>query len=131
MILPVVSSRKKKLITLTPLIDVVFILLLFFMLSSSFIQWRSVEFDTSSGRGSQSSPQRSLLLRLHGDGRMDLAGSPLEHNQLARQLAQSVRRDPDVSVSVEARDGVALQALIDAFDQLEQSGIKRYGMVTR
>ena len=37
------QPRKKQLVSLTPLIDVVFILLLFFMLTSSFVAWRTLD----------------------------------------------------------------------------------------
>ena len=40
-----------RLISLTPLIDVVFILLVFFMLASSFLDWRSIDLTVSSGVG--------------------------------------------------------------------------------
>ena len=36
-------------ITLTPLIDVVFILLIFFMLASSFIDWRALDLRLAGG----------------------------------------------------------------------------------
>ncbi|OOC09384.1 ExbD/TolR family protein, partial [Thioalkalivibrio halophilus] len=39
--------RRRNLISLTPLIDVVFILLVFFMLASSFLDWRAVELEAS------------------------------------------------------------------------------------
>lgn len=38
-----VQTKPKNLVSLTPLIDVVFILLLFFMLTSSFSQFRQIE----------------------------------------------------------------------------------------
>ena len=37
------QGRRRPLISLTPLIDVVFILLVFFMLASSFLDWRSID----------------------------------------------------------------------------------------
>ena len=41
------AAPARKLIGLTPLIDVVFILLLFFMLTSSFFQWQSLDLTMS------------------------------------------------------------------------------------
>ncbi|THK40217.1 hypothetical protein E8Q33_15080, partial [Methylophaga sp. SB9B] len=41
-------AAKRRLISLTPLIDVVFILLLFFMLSSGFTQWRQMDITAAS-----------------------------------------------------------------------------------
>ena len=44
------ASRRRALIGLTPLIDVVFILLVFFMLASSFLDWRAIDL-TAPARG--------------------------------------------------------------------------------
>ncbi len=41
----VTDGRRRALISLTPLIDVVFILLVFFMLPSSFLDWRAIDLD--------------------------------------------------------------------------------------
>ena len=43
MSLNLAQPKRKNPITLTPLIDVVFILLLFFMLTYSFVPWRVVD----------------------------------------------------------------------------------------
>ena len=46
MTLAAAAQKKRPLISLTPLIDVVFILLVFFMLASSFLDWRSIDLST-------------------------------------------------------------------------------------
>ena len=61
-------SPTGRLITLTPLIDVVFILLVFFMLASSYLDWRSIDLTVSSGAGAATSAQRAILINLRSDG---------------------------------------------------------------
>ncbi|KZY50132.1 hypothetical protein A3732_21925, partial [Oleiphilus sp. HI0050] len=58
-----VQTKPKNLVSLTPLIDVVFILLLFFMLTSSFSQFRQIELGQLS-QGAHSSAEQNRLLIL-------------------------------------------------------------------
>jgi len=71
------AGPARKLIGLTPLIDVVFILLLFFMLTSSFIQWQSLDLTMSTGEGSEVSGEPPLMLSMTPDGRLFLPDEPL------------------------------------------------------
>lgn len=65
---------RKSRISLTPLIDVVFILLLFFMLSSSFIQWRAVDLQPASHDTASIAmdPDKILYARLTATGELYL-----------------------------------------------------------
>ncbi len=124
-------TRRRKLISLTPLIDVVFILLLFFMLTSTFLQWRSVDITNSSGETASASTDRAILLRILDATEVDISGARIPLALLPSRLAEIHARRPDIAVTVEARDEVPLQVLIDVLDTLSASGIASYGMVTR
>ncbi len=59
--------RSGRAISLTALIDVVFILLMFFMLTSSFNRFGFLEFQTAASSGKSTEPSQSLLLLANGD----------------------------------------------------------------
>ena len=62
-------ARKARKLGLTALIDVVFILLMFFMLTSSFIQWRSLDLVSRATATANTSDQHQpALLVAHEDG---------------------------------------------------------------
>jgi biopolymer transport protein ExbD len=113
-------------ISLTPLIDVVFILLLFFLLASRFGQWRAFTLDAA-GASVASAPGESrpaVLLRVHPDGRHDLNGAPLDSARLVEVLQGYCQRDPNLVVVLQARADVELQALVTAMDAIAAAGIK-------
>lgn len=56
--------RRRPSINLTPLVDVVFILLVFFMLAFSFMEWRAIDLNTSRAQGVGRGAERALLVRL-------------------------------------------------------------------
>lgn len=101
------ATPSRKLIGLTPLIDVVFILLLFFMLTSSFIQWQSLDLMVSTGEGSEVSDETPLMLGMTPDGRPVLPDEPLvflDDRQLSDLLAggkKSVILTPDPASSIQ------------------------------
>src|SRR3546814_1065083 len=61
-------GRRRASISLTPLIDVVFILLIFFMLASSFLDERAIEIDSPAAALGGTSLEGALFVELRGDG---------------------------------------------------------------
>jgi len=113
---------RRRLIGLTPLIDVVFILLLFFMLASQFHQWRAMTIGAT-GTPSNGEAAPAVLVRVHVDGSLDLNGEPVAVHSLTAHLRQTLIREPELSVQIESADEVPLQALVTLFDQLHAAGI--------
>lgn len=114
---------RRRLITLTPLIDVVFILLLFFMLASRLTQLQAVPIDASARSRAQSEPVPALLVRIHADGSLDLNGEPMPPGALTLAVRASLDRAPDLRVLVEPHDQVPLQNTLHLFDRLAAAGV--------
>jgi len=118
-----VAPRRKRSVSLTPLIDVVFNLLLFFMLASSLAQWSGLELATGSETASNEDiPAADIYLLGDGEFRYDEQTYPLQ--ALAKQLTRDLEAERISSVILRAEDGVRLHELIDSFDQLGHTGIR-------
>lgn len=118
-----VAPRRKRSVSLTPLIDVVFNLLLFFMLASSLAKWSGLELATGSEAASNEDiPAADVYLLGDGELRYDERTYPLE--ELAAQLTDELNDERISSVILRAEDGVRLYELIDSFDQLGHAGIQ-------
>ena len=116
--------RKRGMASLTPLIDVVFILLLFFMLASNFQQWRSLTLNApGQGSAAPNNAERALLIRLSANGVLDLNGQALTLDQLDARLQPYLTRNPDQAVIVQPEVDVALQTLVAVFDRLAAVGV--------
>jgi biopolymer transport protein ExbD len=116
------SSLRRRSLALTSLIDVIFILLLFFLLTSTFTRYGELAV-TSAGAGTSAPGETApILLRLSAD-RLTLNGEPgaLDGlpDALARFRPEDARRVP-LLVSLEA--GVSAQRLVDALALLRRIG---------
>jgi len=123
-------SRAGRGLGLTPLIDVVFILLLFFLLASHFDRWRTLRLDTATVTTGEQDADRPAVLRvrLHADGTLDIDGVALDPSRLQHTLEDHRARRPDISVVLESEDEVRLQPLVGLIDTVTAAGIRELSL---
>lgn len=112
----------ERLISLTPLIDVVFILLIFFMLASSFLDWRTVDLSVSSGVGAETSAQRAILVSLRSDGSVAVGSEPVATQTLRSVMTEKLADDSERRVVIRSDPGVPLQRAVDTLDLVRSIG---------
>ena len=119
----------RKPLGLTPLIDVVFLLLLFFMLASTFQKYAEIDLVAAGAGASRTSAERPILVRVHEDGTLDLNAQPVGLDALAASLSASNERK-DVRVLIQVRQGAETQRLVDVLERVRGIGIRNV-MVSR
>ena len=115
------QGRRRPLISLTPLIDVVFILLIFFMLASSFLDWRSIDLNAPAQAAAGPALEGALLVEIHPD-RLLLSGEAISLELLTSRIAERVEAKPDQRVVVKSAAGVPLQNAVNVLDRLTEAG---------
>lgn len=115
------SRRSRAAVSLTPLIDVVFILLIFFMLVSNLQRTNMIDLRVSDRESAPTQAQdRALLVTVTRDALL-LDG---QHVSLA-QLREQVALQPQRQVALEPADGVSLQHVVNVLDQLRGAGARQ------
>lgn len=118
-----VAPRPARKPSLTPMIDVVFLLLVFFMLAARFGAEAQLPLDlasTSDGAAYRGPPR---LIDILPDG-VRLNGAAVAPRALARRLAPLTDRADDTLV-LRARDGATLQRVVAVAEVLRQAGFTR------
>ncbi|WP_203299885.1 ExbD/TolR family protein [Marinobacter sediminum] len=112
-------SRRRPRIGMTALIDVVFILLMFFMLTSSFSQWKAVDFRSPVAVESQSADSAQLVV-LSVDGTLRLVASDVDIEPRGPVNADLFERARPVVILPEAK--VSVQKIITQLERLKALG---------
>lgn len=116
--------RRARRITLVALVDLVIILLIFFMLRTNFLQPRSVDVGTATqSQSDKPPPAPPLEVELHGDGSTWLAGRQVNDAELRRSATQRTHSDKDVAI-VAVDKGVKLQRAVVVIDILKATGVQ-------
>lgn len=119
------APRPRRRPNLTPMIDVVFLLLVFFMLASRFGVERAMPLTLPGGEATYSGPPR--LVEVSSDG-LRLNGMPVTAQTLGASLTP-LMQSPDDVIILRARGGADLQALVAVMDVLTASGLTRLVLV--
>ena len=105
------KRRQRRRLSMTSLIDVIFLLLLFFMLTSTFTRFVEVEL-TAAGGGAAPSDVRPLFLQL-GEDTLGLNGQTLALSDLPQTLLDQKTDSSKLPVIIALRSGVSSQRLTD------------------
>ncbi|MCR9070519.1 MAG: biopolymer transporter ExbD [Alphaproteobacteria bacterium] len=121
-------GRRRAVISLTPLIDVVFILLIFFMLASSFLDWRSIDLAPPASAGAGESMTGAMLLEVRPND-LRLSGHVVTVAEAEEKILDQMRKTPDQRVLIRTADGVMLQRTVDVLDRLASAGVTNLAFV--
>jgi biopolymer transport protein ExbD len=136
------TTEKRKVraaVDLTPLIDVVFLLLIFFMLSATFVIQSSIQIEVPQAKGAVALEQKDLSITLvSGTGGPDNRGRVYVNNveiesipELSRALAAAHADRPDVMVLIRADASVQTARLVEVLGIASSVGIERYGIAAQ
>jgi len=117
-------------IDISPLIDMVFILLIFFMVSATFV--KDMDLDIQRPKASSSTPSSTKAIRVYIDngGNTFLDGQPVRTWVIQSRLRDMLRQTSGASVLVVTDANVSANKLIEVVDQCRLAGAEDVGVVT-
>lgn len=122
-------------VNLTPLIDVVFLLLIFFMVSTTFIRESEIELTLPEASAeAHNDPIDKIEIAIDKSGRFFVNGNALINTQLAtiRQALNEAKSDDDDPVVIISADAAAShQSVITVMDAARQAGLNRVTFPTK
>ena len=119
-------------INLTPLIDVVFLLLILFMVSTSFSELTQLVVDLPEAEGTPASVDSSVLLVLDVTGNITLDGEPVPNDArgLSAAMGERLSGNTDIPVTLSADAMTPHQYVVTAMDVAAQLNITRLTIAT-
>ena len=131
------AARREAGIEITPLIDVVFLLLIFFMVSSNFVQKQGVSVTLPTTEAATASVSNAIEIVLDTSGTYFVAGEPVgdERDQLLTALrsvvgsldAQALSEQP---IEIRADASATHQSVVRALDVCATLGLVRVSLAT-
>ena len=117
-------------INVTPLVDVMLVLLVIFMVTAPIIQ-QGVAIDLPRVQGGAlPSEQRHLVVSVTADGRVYLDDDPYDGGMLAPRLAAIAAQRPGEQVYVRADASVPYGRVMETLGMLRDAGLTKVGLIT-
>ncbi len=120
-------------VNLTPLIDVVFLLLIFFMVSTTFLDPEreiEVELPTAESSGEAGATPDELVLTVIEDGTIFFEGGALGRDELVGVLKRAAQHDPATPVTIRGAAGARHEAIVAVMDACGLAGLSNLSVGT-
>ena len=110
-------------INMTPLIDMVFILLIFFIVTTSFVNETGVDVNRPSAETAVNKELANIMVAITSSGQINIGGRVVDRRALRANIERLHAENPEGSVIIIADKDVKTGLLIEVMDQARLAGI--------
>ena len=119
---------KKGQLDIAPLIDVVFLLLIFFMLTSSYIFQPGIKINLPKAVTSEAIHEQNLIITINDKDLIYLNNRPLTLKQLESHLKNAAREDRPLLIKADRK--ASLGKVVQIWDMCREAGLTQINIAT-
>ena len=115
-------------INVTPLVDIILVLLIIFMLTANIIMSPAIEVELPQAATGEGTEPTTLALTLKKTGELYLNGQLTDEARLAAYVPEVVANDPKTQAIIAADKEVSHGAVIRLIDLVRQKGVYKFAL---
>ncbi len=117
-------------INITPLIDIVFLLLVFFMLATSFIQKSTIEINLNSGKTVKiNNAKNTAIVILNKKGLIYLNNKLIKVTNIRNEIKNIIEKNPKYKILIKSHKKVPVQKVIRLIEEVRLAGTDNIKLV--
>lgn len=124
------KRKPDALLNMTPMIDIVFLLLIFFLLTTNFITQEGINVNLPRAMSTNPQTQEEIIIYITREGRVFIRNEEVNEAQLYKNLKSLIGDNPGKSVTIKADKQVILNAVVKVMDIVKSSGAGRLCIAT-
>lgn len=122
-------SMTKPEVNIIPMIDIMFFLLVFFMMSTLYmVNLKTVDVNLPQAKHAETQMKVTYLVTLRQDGSLWLEDQPIAEDTLLQQAAAEQKRNPNFAVVVRADQNIDYGMVIGFLDKMKGAGITKFAL---
>lgn len=122
------SGRMITEINVTPLVDIVLVMLIIFMVTTSYIVNPSIKVDLPKAATGSDQAKTTLGLTITKDGAVFLNGEKTDDGGVQRFIAAELPRNPDLQAVIAADKVVPHGSVVHVIDLVKRAGIRKFAI---
>ncbi len=117
------SSSADSEVNLTPMLDVVFIMLIFFVVTTSFVKESGVEVNRPNANTTQQQESANILIAIRPNGEIWIDGRAVDVRAVRANIERLRAEFPESSVVIQGDRHAQIGMLVRVMDQVRMAGI--------
>jgi biopolymer transport protein ExbD len=115
-------------INVTPLVDITLVLLIIFMVTTTYIVNPSIKVDLPKAVSGSDQTRTTLALTLTKDGQLYLNGDLSDEAKLRQQIATELPKNPDLQAIIAADKIVPHGTVVHIIDLVKRAGVRKFAI---
>ena len=115
-------------INMTPLVDIMLVLLIIFMVTARFVTDSGVKINLPKAATTEGAATAALTVSMDSEGHIRLMDNEVDLNGLKANLNREAKINPGVRVVLAADGGLAYDKVVAILDTIKQSGVTRVAL---
>src|SRR5512140_1540911 len=120
------SGRMITDINVTPLVDITLVLLIIFMVTTTYIVNPSIKVDLP--KAASGTDQMRTTLALTKDGQLYLNGDRSDEAQVVKEIATDLPKNPDLQAIIAADKVVSHGSVVHIIDLVKRAGVRKFAI---
>ncbi|WP_293729123.1 biopolymer transporter ExbD [uncultured Phascolarctobacterium sp.] len=126
-----IRNRKTPELNIIPMIDIMFFLLVFFMLSTMYmIDLKTIPVKLPKAASAATDTSTTFAVSMKSDGSIYLGDTLTDMNALIMQASMEQKNNPNFAIVIRAERDIDYGKVITLIDKLKGAGITRFGLAT-
>ena len=117
-------------IDITPMLDVVFIMLIFFIVTASFVKESGIEVNRPDASTAQSKPRANILIAINDQGEIWINKRKVDESQVRANIERMHAENPQGTVVIQADEEAKTRQLVAVMDAARQAGVYDVSLAT-
>jgi biopolymer transport protein ExbD len=115
-------------INVTPLVDITLVLLIIFMVTTSYIVNPSIKVDLPKAASGSDQARSTLALTLTHNGQLYLNGDLSDESQVLWQISTELPKNPDLQAIIAADKVVPHGSVVHLIDLVKRAGVRKFAI---
>lgn len=115
---------------IAPLIDIVFLLLVFFMLTSTFMVPEAIELELPESSSASAMDSTAIMVSLNQTGQLALNGESIELKQLQQAIMPLIKQNTASAITLKSDARTEVQLLLKIMDEIREAGGTNVALAT-
>lgn len=110
---------------LTPMLDVVFIMLIFFIVTASFVKESGIVVNTPNAQTAQNQENANIFIGINESGEIWIDHRPVDIRSVRAIVARLHAENPEGAVVIQSDAKATTDTMVQVMDQVRMAGIER------
>jgi biopolymer transport protein ExbD len=115
-------------INITPMVDVILVLLVIFMVTANFLKKESININLPKVQAADPNVSQSVQVALTRDGKILLEGQSITEEKLISTLERDIKFRPNMRLTLSADEKLAYGTIMKLMGVIRKSGVSRVAL---